>query len=437
MKKRIVALVGRPNVGKSTLFNRIIRRREAIVHNIPGVTRDRIYAQTEWAGTTFTLIDTGGYLPESENVIQKAVLMQVQQAMSEANVIVFLVDAQTGITNIDLEISRYLKRVNKKVLLTVNKVDSEKAEANALDFYQLGLGEPVTLSAISGRKVGDFLDDVIELLPPISTKSKEDDNAIRLAVVGRPNVGKSSFINAILGLDKLIVTEIPGTTRDAIDTPFKYYGQDFLLIDTAGLRRRSHVKESIEYYSNIRSLNSIHRCHIAIIIIDAIEGLTDQDRRIIEQAISHKKGIILAINKWDLIEKNTNTARDYELILREELRGQDFLPIIFISALKKTRVYKIIDIAKSVYQERTKRIKTSKLNEFLKGALEQYAPSDYGKKQIKIKYCTQVKTAPPVFAFFANFPHAIKENYKKYLENKLRQQYGFLGVPLTLVFKEK
>jgi len=437
MKKRIVAIVGRPNVGKSTLFNRIIRRREAIVHNKPGVTRDRIYAQADWAGTCFTLVDTGGYLPDSEDVIEKAVLMHVQQAMSEADVIVFMVDAQTGITNIDFEISQYLKRVNKNVLLTVNKVDSEKAEANAMEFYRLGLGEPVTISAISGRKIGDFLDNVIQLLPQESMETEESDNAIRLAVVGRPNVGKSSLINAILGMDKLIVTDIPGTTRDAIDTPLKYYGQDFLLIDTAGLRRRSRVKESIEYYSTIRSLNSIHRCQVAIIMIDAVEGLTDQDKKIIDEAIVHKKGLILAVNKWDLVEKNTNTARDFELILRQGLSGYDFFPIIFISALKKLRVYKIIDIAKSVYEERRKRVKTSKLNDFIKEVIEQYAPADYGKKQVKIKYCTQVKAAPPVFAFFSNFPHAIKENYKRYLENKLREQYGFFGVPLTLVFKEK
>lgn len=437
MKNRLIAIVGRPNVGKSTLFNRIIRRREAIVHNQPGVTRDRIYAQSDWSGSSFTLVDTGGYLPDSEDVIQRAVLDQAQLAMNEADAIIFMVDVQTGITSIDLEISRYLKRANKKVLLTVNKVDNEQAEVDALEFYQLGVGEPVTISAISGRNVGDFLDRVISLLPASSPETEEADDAIRLAVVGRPNAGKSSFINAILGVDKLIVTDVPGTTRDAIDTPFKYYGEEFLLVDTAGLRRRARVKETIEYYSTLRSLNSIHRCHIVIVIVDAIEGLTDQDQRIIDEAITHKKGIILAINKWDLVEKETNTARDFELLLRESLGDKKFFPIIFISALEKLRVYKIIDIAKSVYAERIKRIQTSKLNDFLQQAIEQYSPADYGKRQVKINYCTQIKSAPPFFAFFSNFPDAIKDNYKKYLENKLREQFGFFGVPITLIFKKK
>jgi GTP-binding protein len=439
--KPIVTIVGRPNVGKSTIFNRIIRRREAITDNMPGVTRDRNYAEAEWAGNLFTLIDTGGYLPDSEDVIAQGVFRQVEGAIAEADGIIFLVDAQMGITGVDQEIGKLLIRTEKPVLLVVNKVDNTNNELNIAEFFSLGLGDPVPVSALSGRNMGDFLDEVIKLLPPNSAvadlEAAENDPRVKLAVVGRPNVGKSSLVNAYLGYEKQIVTEIPGTTRDAIDSVLKYYGQEFVLIDTAGIRRRSRVKESIEYYSVIRSLESIHRCDVAMVLIDAVEGLTDQDKKIIEEVITHKKGLILAVNKWDMFEKETNSARQYELNLRKGLRGEKFVPIIFISVFEKQRLFKMLDLVKTIHEERHKRIQTSDLNEFIRRTVDAYPPSDFAGKHVKINYCTQVKTAPPVFTFFMNFPEAIKPNYRKYLENKLREEYGFFGVPLTLTFKRK
>jgi len=442
MQKQIVALVGRPNVGKSTLFNRIIRRRDAITDDLPGVTRDRNYADAEWTGVPFTLIDTGGYLPDSNEAIPKAVLTQVHGAIAEANAIVFVVDARDGITSIDFEIAQHLNKANKPLILAVNKIDGIHDEIKVGEFYGLGLGvDPLSVSATAGRNIGDLLDALVGILPHQTPRLERDeaidDSSIKLAVVGRPNVGKSSFVNAILGVDKQIVTDIPGTTRDAIDTRFKYYGQDFVLIDTAGIRRRSRVKESVEYYSVIRSFDSILRCDVAIVLIDAVEGLTDQDKKIIEEVIGRKKGLIIAVNKWDLVEKDSKTAHQYEKVILEGLRGEKFIPIIFISALEKQRLYRTIDIVKSIHDERQKRIQTSELNDFLREIVEAYPPADYGRHQVKINYMTQVKTAPPVFMFFSNFPEAIKDNYKKYLENKIRERYGFFGVPVTLVLKRK
>lgn len=441
MSRPIVTLVGRPNVGKSTIFNRIIRRRDAITDDMPGVTRDRHYAEAEWSGVGFTLIDTGGYIPDSDDTIEQGVFRQVEGAIDEADAIIYLVDAQAGVTGIDQEISNYFLRTDKPVLLAVNKVDNSNIELDIAEFYQLGLGDPIPVSALSGRNMGDFLDEVIKLLPEqtVSTELESSENELRvkLAVVGRPNVGKSSLINAYLGYEKQIVTEIPGTTRDAIDTVFKYYGEEFLLIDTAGIRRRSRVKASIEYYSVVRSFESIRRCDVAMVLIDAVEGLTDQDKKIIEEVVKNKKGLILAVNKWDLVEKDTNTARKYELVLREGLRGEKFIPIIFISVFEKQRLFKMLDLVNSIHAERHKRIQTSELNDFIRRIVDAYPPADFASKHVKINYCTQVKTAPPVFSFFSNFPQAIKANYRKYLENKIREQYGFFGVPLTLVFKKK
>ena len=427
MKNQIVAIVGRPNVGKSTLFNRIIRKREAIIDNQPGVTRDRNYAITEWAGVPFTLIDTGGYIPDTVDKIERETLMQAQGAIEEADVIIFVVDALTGITGIDFEIGRSLVRSDKPVLLVVNKVDNARGEMDVPEFYQLGLGTPLSIGALSGRGIGDFLDEIIALFPPKSTQAtlESSEDVINLAVVGRPNVGKSSFINALLGFDRQIVTDIPGTTRDAIDTPFRYQKQDYLLIDTAGIRRRTKIKESVEYYSIIRSYESIARCDVAIVMIDADEGMTDQDKRVILEVINRKKGLILAVNKWDLITKDSKTAQEFEKVLKEGLRGEHFIPIMFVSVLQKQRLYRLIELATSVYHERRKRIKTGELNRFLEEIVAAFHPSDYGKYQVKLNYCSQVKAAPPIFVFHSNFPEAIKDNYRKYIENKIREQYGF------------
>lgn len=438
MSKPIVAIIGRPNVGKSTLYNRIIRRRDAIVNDQPGVTRDRKYAEADWNGVHFILIDTGGYLPDTEDRIHQAVLKQVTYAIAEADIIAFIADVTTGITSIDSQIARILNRSNKQIILAVNKVDNEIRELDIGEFYKLGLGEPVPISAISGRSIGDFLDKVVELFPDSPTQFEGSEEAeIKIAVVGKPNVGKSSFVNAILGQEKLIVTDIPGTTRDSIDTLFKYYGKKFLLIDTAGLRKRSRVKESVEYFSTIRSFSSIQRCDVAVIIIDAQEGITDQDKKVIEEAVQFKKGIILALNKWDLIEKDTQTAAEYERQIKDSIPYLKYLPIIFISALTHKRVFKVIEIASSIFQERKKKIKTSELNNFFEPIIKNTPPAAISGKEIKIKYITQVKSKPPVFAFFCNHPKLIKTNYRSFLESKLRERFGFFGIPLTLVFRRK
>lgn len=437
MKKPVVAIIGRPNVGKSTLYNRIVRKRDAIVDDQPGVTRDRKYADADWSGANFTLIDTGGYLPDSENLIHQAVLLQVHQAIAEADVVVLVCDVTDGVLAMDFEISTILKRVDKPVLLAVNKVDNSTRELDIAEFYKLGLGEPIPVSAIGGRNIGDFLDSVIEHFTDKNEISEKSEADIKIAVVGKPNVGKSSFVNAILGEDKLIVTNLPGTTRDAIDTEFKYYGQKFLMIDTAGLRKRSRVTEAVEYFSTVRTISSIQRCDIAVILIDATEGITSQDKKVLDEVVKLNKGIILAINKWDLIEKDTKTAQEFELRIKDEIPFINFIPIIFISALTQQRVFKVIEIAKSVFEERNKQVKTAELNSYFEPILKETTPAAVGGKEIKIKYVTQIKVKPPVFAFFCNHPQLIKPNYHAFLEKKIREQFGFFGVPLTIVFRRK
>lgn len=438
MNVPVVAIVGRPNVGKSTLFNRIVGRREAIVDNRPGVTRDRKYAQADWAGRHFTLMDTGGYLPSNQDLIEKAVYHQVQAAIDEAHLIVFLVDVYAGVTAMDEELAKILKKSHRKVLLAVNKVDNAAREWNTAEFFKLGLGEPVSISALNSRNIGDFLDVMNSFLPEVDENQIAPSAAeIALAVVGRPNVGKSSFVNALTGRETMIVTEVPGTTRDAIDTRITYYGEPFLLIDTAGLRKKAKVKDAVEYYSTVRSFESIRRCDVAVIMIDATLGLEVQDLKILDEAVSLNKGVILAVNKWDLIEKDSKTAIAFERKIHDRLKSKDYLPIIFISALTKQRVYKVLNIAKSVDQERRKVVKTSELNVFLEAVTRKYAPPSMDRKEVKIKYCTQIKSNPPVIAFFTNAPTSIKSNYRAFLENHLRQQFGFFGVPLTLVFRKK
>ena len=435
MSKWFVALVGRPNVGKSTLFNRIVGRRDAIVDDMPGVTRDRNYAEVEWAGKNFSLVDTGGYVPASEDIIETAIREQAQIAIEEADVVLFVVDAQAGLLPTDFEVADILRKTQKKVLLVVNKIEGAKQESELAEFYRLGLGEPHSVSALVGRRTGDLLDAVTKDTPP-STDEKTDPR-LKLAIIGKPNVGKSSFVNALLQEERHIVTDIPGTTRDPIDATLKYYGEEILLVDTAGLRRKSKIKESVEFYSAIRTLKSIERCDVAIILIDATQGLEHQDLRIIDDTIERNRGAIIAVNKWDLVEKNENTARDYERALRDKLRIYDFLPLIFISALTRQRIYKVIELAKQVDQEQNKKIATSQLNDLLGSDIRTYPPRSTSGKEIKIKYITQVKSKPPVFAFFCNEPSLVDDNYRRYLQNKIREHFVFSGVPVLLSFKHK
>jgi GTP-binding protein len=437
MGRNIVAIVGRPNVGKSTLFNRIIGERDAIVDPQSGVTRDRHYGEAQWNGKKFTVIDTGGYVPESKDVFEAAIREQVWIAIEEADVIVFVVDGITGVTPLDVEIAKILRQTNKKVVLAVNKIDNEKSEIYTAQFYELGVGEPFPISALHGRKIGDFLDEVVKDLSSVDGEEKNEEDQIKVAIVGQPNVGKSSFVNAVLGENRTIVTDIPGTTRDSIDTQFEYNGNKFLLIDTAGLRKRSKVKESIEFYSAIRALKALQRCDVAVVMLDATCGLERQDLRIIGEAAELKKGIVIAVNKWDLVEKDANTALEYEHALKSRLKVFDYVPVVFISAKTKQRIFKVLDLAKVVHDERAKRIKTSELNKVLFPIVKETPPPAVSGKEIKIRYVTQVKSSPPVFAFFANFPDDIPEHYKRFLENKIRENFGFIGVPLTIIFKRK
>ncbi|HXG00710.1 MAG TPA: ribosome biogenesis GTPase Der [Bacteroidota bacterium] len=435
MSSAVVALVGRPNVGKSTLFNRIIGKRDAIVHDVPGVTRDRHYAQAEWAGKHFAVVDTGGYVPEAEGVIETAIREQAQIAIEEADVVLFVVDAQTGLLPTDFAIADILRRSEKKVILVVNKVDGEKQELTLGEYYRLGLGEPFAVSALVGRKTGDLLDIVTADF--VRGTEERTDPRLKIAVIGKPNVGKSSLVNALLQEDRHIVTDIPGTTRDPIDAVLKYYGEEILLIDTAGLRRRSRIQESVEFYSAIRTLKAIERCDVAVVVIDATQGLEHQDLRVLESALERNRPVLLAVNKWDIIEKNDRTAQEFEKALKEKLRAHDYVPIIFISALTRQRIYKVIELAKQIDAEQNKRIATSRLNELLGADVKAFPPRSKSGKEIKIKYVTQVKAKPPVFAFFCNDPTLIDETYRRYLMNRIRHHFSFTGVPITLSFKQK
>ncbi len=437
MKRAVVAILGRPNVGKSTLFNRIIRKREAIVDDMPGVTRDRNYALTDWAGYEFELLDTGGYVPESDDIFETAIREQVNLAISEANVIIFVTDITTGVTALDLDIANILKKSGIPVLLVVNKIDNDDRLMDIHEFYRLGMGEPYALSAMGGRYVGDLLDMVLDSFEHKIKAGEYIDDRIKLAIIGRPNVGKSSFVNAILGHDKHIVTDIAGTTRDAIDTELQYQKKSLVLIDTAGLRRRTKVKESVEYFSNVRTNNAIHRCDIAMVLIDATQGIADQDKKIIRQAIDEGKGIVVGVNKWDLVEKDTMTSRNFEVEMQDTFRDLAYIPILFVSCLTKQRIFKLLDIALSVYEERKRTIQTAELNKFLEIAIAQHHPPAFGDKYVKINYLTQVKHSPPTFVFFTNEPRGIKQNYRNYLENQLRNNYGFLGVPVRMIFRKK
>ncbi|GBD94718.1 GTPase Der [bacterium BMS3Abin05] len=431
----VVAIVGRPNVGKSTLFNRALRKREAIVHDMPGVTRDRKYSEAEWTGHAFTLVDTGGFLPQSEDVMTSAVAHQVEKAIEEADVLVLVVDGKEGLYPIDEEIAVILQRTSKPVLLVANKVDNARRLENIYEFYKLNLGDPIPVSAISGRGSGDLLDKIVSVLP--RQAQLEEMDAIRLAIMGKPNVGKSSFVNAILGEEKVIVTEIPGTTRDAVDLHFMYFNRDFIIVDTAGLRKRTKLDEGVEYYSVIRAMDTIEKSDVSLVFISAVDGLTHQDTAILGEVIKKRKGVVLVVNKWDLLEKNEKTILRFEEEIRKRLKNLSYIPIVFISALTKKRVFQAVDVAKSVYEERRKRVDTPELNDVLGPILRDTPPFVSDGKLLKIHYVTQVKTEPPLFVFFTNRPQRIRENYKRFLESKIRANFGFMGVPISLIFRQK
>jgi len=431
----IVAIVGRPNVGKSTLFNRLIQRREAIVDAVSGVTRDRHYGKSDWNGREFSVIDTGGYVLGSDDVFEQEIDKQVELAIDEADVIVFVVDVETGLTGMDEDVARLLRQSNKPTLLAVNKVDNPQREADAVEFYSLGLDGYYTLSSMNGSGTGELLDALVEMLPE---KTEEIDETLpRFAVVGRPNAGKSSFINALIGEDRYIVTDIAGTTRDSIDTKYNRFGFEFNLIDTAGIRRKAKVKEDLEFYSVMRSVRAIEHSDVCLLVLDATRGFEGQDLNIFWLAERNKKGIVILVNKWDLVEKETNTTKEFEAIIRKQIEPFTDVPIVFISALTKQRVFKAIETAVEIFNSRSTRISTSKLNEMMLPIMEHTPPPSIKGKYIKIKYCTQLPTPTPQFAFFANLPQYIKEPYKRFIENRLRQNFNFEGVPIQIYFRKK
>ena len=431
----IVAVVGRPNVGKSTFFNRLIKRREAIVDAVSGVTRDRHYGKTDWNGVSFSVIDTGGYLAGGDDSFEKEINKQVALAIDEADAIIFMVNVEEGLTGMDEAVAEMLRKCHKPILVAVNKVDSNNRRNDMHEFYALGFEHLYALSSVNGSGTGELLDDLVALLP---VKEPQEENTLpRFAVVGRPNAGKSSFINALIGEDRYIVTDIAGTTRDAIDTKYNRFGFEFNLVDTAGIRRKSKVKEDLEFYSVMRSIRAIEHSDVCILMLDGTRGFESQDANIFWLTQRNRKGIVILVNKWDLVEKENNTAKEYEAVIRKEIEPFTDVPILFVSALNKQRIYKAIETAVAVYNNRTKRIPTRKLNEVMLPIIENYPPPAIKGKYIKIKFCTQLPTPMPQFAFFANLPQYVKDPYRRFIENKLRENFDFNGVPIDVYFRQK
>ncbi|MCW3170087.1 ribosome biogenesis GTPase Der [Chryseobacterium sp. 09-1422] len=433
----IVAIVGRPNVGKSTLFNRLLERREAIVDSTSGVTRDRHYGKSDWSGVDFTVIDTGGYEVNSEDVFQEEISKQVQLAIDEATSIIFMMNVEEGLTDTDYEIHEMLRRSNKPVYHVINKVDSSKEELAATEFYQLGIEKYYTLSSATGSGTGEILDAVINDFP--TTDYKDPFEGLpKITIAGRPNVGKSTLTNALLDAERNIVTDVAGTTRDSIQTLYNKFGHEFVLVDTAGMRRKSKVNEDLEFYSVMRSIRSIEFSDVVIIMVDATLGWESQDMNIFGLAQKNRKGIVIVVNKWDLIEdKTTNTVRDFEQSIRDKIGQFSDIPILFVSALTKQRILKAVEMAMVVYEDRKKKIKTSKLNEVMLPIFERTPPPANKGKYIKIKYCVQLPTPSPQFVFFCNLPQYVKEAYKRFTENQLRKEFGFTGVPIEIYFRQK
>jgi GTPase len=433
-----VAIVGRPNVGKSTFFNRLLEQRKAIVDDISGVTRDRQYGVADWNGKNFNVIDTGGFVAGSEDIFEREIRKQVIIALEEANAVVFVVDVATGITNLDDAMADVLRRSNKPVFLVVNKVDNNERQLEANEFYSMGFERTFFLSAMSGSGTGELLDALAELITEDQSEEVRDEQSLpRIAIMGQPNVGKSSLLNALVGEERTIVSDIAGTTRDTIHTHYNLFNQEFILIDTAGIRRKSKVHEDLEFYSVIRAIKAMDECDVCLLLLDAGKGVTAQDLNIFSLAAKKGKGIVVLVNKWDLVEKETNTVRDYEKSLKQKLAPFSDVPILFISAKEKTRIFKAVEMAIEVYKSRHRKVPTSQLNEVMLKAIESYHAPVVRGHAIKIKYVTQLPTAVPSFAFFCNFPDDIKQPYKNYLENQLRQQFNFSGVPVRLFFRSK
>lgn len=432
----IVAIVGRPNVGKSTLFNRLLGQRQAIVHQSSGVTRDRIYGLSDWNGVSFSVVDTGGIVPLSKDLFEKEIEKQARIAIEEADAILFVVDTVTGITDIDTNIARTLREANKNTLLVANKVDHYARIADTYEFYALGLGEPFPISAINGSGTGDLLDALIPMLPELEQET-EQERLPRITIVGRPNAGKSSIANAILGQEKNIVTPIPGTTRDAISTPYSLFGLNFLLVDTAGLRKKARVQEDLEYYSVVRAIRAIANADVCILVIDATRGFEAQDQRIYDIIREQKKGALIAVNKWDLIEKENNTADEWVRHIKERVAPANDLPILCTSAITKQRVLKLFQQAIDVYNNCQRRIPTAQLNQALLPDIENFPPPATKGKYIRIKYVTQLPTATPSFAFFCNLPQYVKAPYKRFLENRIRHHFDFQGAPMQIFMRKK
>ncbi len=432
-----VAIVGRPNVGKSTFFNRMLEKRQAIVEDVPGVTRDRQYGITDWNGKTFNVIDTGGFVPDSEDVFEREIRKQVMIAVDEAHGIIFMCDAATGITDLDSAIADILRRSTKPVFLVVNKVDNSERMLEAAEFYSLGFERVYFLSSMSGSGTGELLDDLVALIKEESEIDTEEIPLPKFAIIGQPNVGKSSLLNSLIGSERTIVSDIAGTTRDTIHTHYKLFRKEFILIDTAGIRRKTKVHEDLEFYSVIRAIKAMDEADVCLLMLDAEKGVTQQDLNIFSLVVRKGKGVVLLVNKWDLAKKETNTARDYEKELKKRLEPFSDIPVLFISARDKTRIFKTIETALEVYGNRQRKVPTSRLNEVMQKAIESSHPPVVRGNTIKIKYVTQLPTIVPSFAFFCNYPDDIKTPYRNYLENKLRENFNFNGVPVRIFFRKK